>query len=194
MLLTQIVMVAVMTMTPVHMKAHGHDLAATGLVIAAHIAAMYLPSLVTGVLVDRIGRVPVAVAAGLTLLAAGVVSATAPGNSVALLTVALVMAFVPSCPGDSAATGRRELSAFAKPQVWLTLLAGAIGFGGMFAVYSYIAPTVTDVGGMMAHAAIVCREYGLPAVTGTAFGTKTIKTGQRIRVDGNQGTVTILES
>ena len=45
----------------------------------------------------------------------------------------------------------------------------------------------------MAHAAIVCREYGLPAVTGTAFGTKTIKTGQRIRVDGNQGTVTILD-
>jgi pyruvate,water dikinase len=45
---------------------------------------------------------------------------------------------------------------------------------------------------MMSHAAIVCREYGLPAVTGTAFGTKTIKTGQLIRVDGNTGKVTIL--
>ncbi len=61
-------------------------------------------------------------------------------------------------------------------------------------IFGKIGATVTDVGGMMAHAAIVCREYGLPAVTGTAFGTKTIKTGQRIRVDGNQGTVTILES
>ena len=60
-------------------------------------------------------------------------------------------------------------------------------------IFGKIGATVTDVGGMMAHAAIVCREYGLPAVTGTAFGTKTIKTGQRIRVDGNQGTVTILE-
>ena len=44
-----------------------------------------------------------------------------------MLTVALVLAFVPSCPGDPEATGRRELSAFARPQVWLTLLAGAIG-------------------------------------------------------------------
>jgi pyruvate, water dikinase len=60
-------------------------------------------------------------------------------------------------------------------------------------MFGKVGVKVTDVGGMMAHAAIVCREYGLPAVTGTAFGTKTIKTGQRIRVDGNQGTVTILE-
>jgi pyruvate,water dikinase len=59
-------------------------------------------------------------------------------------------------------------------------------------VFGKIAATVTDVGGIMSHAAIVCREYGLPAITGTAFGTKTIKTGQRIRVDGNTGKVTIL--
>ena len=36
-------------------------------------------------------------------------------------------------------------------------------------------------------------KYGLPAVTGTAFGTKTIKTGQRLRVDGNTGTVTVID-
>ncbi len=60
-------------------------------------------------------------------------------------------------------------------------------------VFGKIAATVTDVGGIMSHAAIVCREYGLPAVTGTAFGTKNIKTGQRLRVDGNEGTVTVLE-
>ncbi|HEV8374392.1 MAG TPA: PEP-utilizing enzyme, partial [Actinomycetota bacterium] len=60
-------------------------------------------------------------------------------------------------------------------------------------IFGKIRATVTDVGGMMAHAAIVCREYGLPAVTGTAFGTKTIKNGQRIRVDGNAGTVTVLD-
>jgi len=46
---------------------------------------------------------------------------------------------------------------------------------------------------MMSHAAIVCREYGLPAVTGTGFATSLIKTGQRIRVDGSSGTVTILD-
>ncbi len=60
-------------------------------------------------------------------------------------------------------------------------------------IFGKIKATVTDVGGMMSHAAIVCREYGLPAVTGTAFGTKTIKTGQMLRVDGNTGKVTILD-
>jgi pyruvate,water dikinase len=60
-------------------------------------------------------------------------------------------------------------------------------------VFGKIAATVTDVGGIMSHAAIVCREYGLPAVTGTAFGTKNVKTGQRLRVDGNTGQVTLLD-
>ncbi|MBJ7357399.1 PEP-utilizing enzyme [Nocardioides sp.] len=60
-------------------------------------------------------------------------------------------------------------------------------------VFGKIGATVTDVGGIMSHAAIVCREYGLPAVTGTAFGTKNIKTGQMLRVDGNNGTVTVLD-
>jgi pyruvate,water dikinase len=45
----------------------------------------------------------------------------------------------------------------------------------------------------MSHAAIVCREYGLPAVTGTGNGSTTISTGQLIRVDGNTGRVEILE-
>jgi MFS transporter, DHA1 family, inner membrane transport protein len=64
------------------------------------------------------------------------------------LTMALVLLFVPACPGNPEATGRRELSAFGKPQVWLTMAAGAIGFGGMFALFSYIAPVVTEVGGL----------------------------------------------
>lgn len=86
----------------------------------------------------------------------------------ALVTVAMVVAFVPACPGNPEATGRRELSAFAKPQVWLTLLAGAIGFGGMFAVYSYIAPTVTDVGGLGESAVpVFLLAFGLGMVAGT---------------------------
>ena len=60
-------------------------------------------------------------------------------------------------------------------------------------VFSQIGAVVTDIGGMMSHAAIVCREYGLPAVTGTGSATTAIETGQRVRVDGDTGTVTILD-
>jgi pyruvate,water dikinase len=60
-------------------------------------------------------------------------------------------------------------------------------------VFSKIAGAVSDIGGIMAHAAIVSREYGLPAVVGTGFGTKSIKTGQRVRVDGGRGIVTVLD-
>ncbi len=60
-------------------------------------------------------------------------------------------------------------------------------------VFGKIAAAVTDIGGMMSHAAIVCREYGLPAVTGTGNASAKIKTGMRVRVDGNTGTVTILD-
>lgn len=89
MILTQIVMVAIMTMTPVHMRHHGHDLGAVGLVIGFHIGAMYLPSLVTGVLVDRLGRTAMAISSGTTLLLAGVIAAFAPGDSMVLLVIAL---------------------------------------------------------------------------------------------------------
>jgi pyruvate,water dikinase len=60
-------------------------------------------------------------------------------------------------------------------------------------VFSRLAAAVSDVGGIMAHTAIVSREYGLPAVVGTGFATVSIKTGQLIEVDGNQGIVRILE-
>jgi pyruvate, water dikinase len=59
-------------------------------------------------------------------------------------------------------------------------------------IFSKIRATVTDVGGVMSHAAIVCREYGLPAVVGTGRATSAIQTGQTIRVDGTEGTVTLL--
>lgn len=91
MVLTQIAMVAIMTMTPVHMRAHHHGLGEVGLVIGIHIGAMYLPSLLTGVLVDKIGRVPMAIASGVTLLLAGIVAAVAPGDSLALLILALTL-------------------------------------------------------------------------------------------------------
>lgn len=59
--------------------------------------------------------------------------------------------------------------------------------------FGKIRATVTDIGGVMSHAAIVCREYSLPAVTGTGSATTRIRSGRRIRVDGTAGTVTLLD-
>jgi pyruvate,water dikinase len=59
-------------------------------------------------------------------------------------------------------------------------------------VFQKIAAAVSDIGGSMSHAAIVAREYGLPAVVGTGQATSRIRDGQRIRVDGARGVVTLL--
>jgi pyruvate,water dikinase len=60
-------------------------------------------------------------------------------------------------------------------------------------IFQTIVAAVSDIGGSMSHAAIVAREYGLPAVVGTGNATSRIKDGQRIRVDGGRGIVTILQ-
>ncbi|GLX66898.1 MFS transporter [Paenibacillus glycanilyticus] len=91
MVLTQIVMIAIMTMTPVHMKHHGHSLSQVGIVIGLHVAAMYLPSPITGYLVDKFGRVIMSYMAGLTLLLSGTLAALAPGDSMLLLVIALIL-------------------------------------------------------------------------------------------------------
>jgi pyruvate,water dikinase len=60
-------------------------------------------------------------------------------------------------------------------------------------LFSKIKAAVSDIGGTMSHMAIVAREYGMPAVVGTGDATKRIKNGQRLRVDGDTGVVTILD-
>ncbi|MGD8522709.1 MAG: PEP-utilizing enzyme [Desulfobacterales bacterium] len=60
-------------------------------------------------------------------------------------------------------------------------------------VFTNIKAAVTDIGGLTSHAAIVCREYGVPSVTGTGVATQVIKTGDILKVDGDTGVVTIVE-
>ena len=90
-LVATIAMVAIMTMTPVAMRNHDHGLADIGLVIGAHIAAMYLPSPISGLLADRWGRIPTALASVLVLVLAGVVAALASGNGLAGTMVGLAL-------------------------------------------------------------------------------------------------------
>jgi len=61
------------------------------------------------------------------------------------LTVVAIALVVPKLPGDPGATVRRELGGFARPAVWLALGTGALGFGGFFAVYTYVAPLTTEI-------------------------------------------------
>ncbi|MGH4030049.1 MFS transporter [Actinomycetota bacterium Odt1-20B] len=91
MITAQLVMIAVMTMTPVHMTGHGHGTQAAGFVIALHVGAMFLPSPLSGLFADRSGRLPVAAASGAVLLAAGLLAALAPPTSAPLLACALVL-------------------------------------------------------------------------------------------------------
>ncbi|BEL07460.1 MFS transporter [Actinoplanes sichuanensis] len=175
MVLTQIVMVAVMTMTPVHMHAHGHDLHATGLVIAVHIGAMYLPSPITGILVDRLGRIPVAVASGSTLLAAGIVAATAPDDSVVLLTVALALlglgwnlglvAGTAMITDNAPADTRARTQGAVDVCVALAGAGGGIASGMIMAATSYA--TLSIIGGALALAVIPFVAFGGRTRAGT---------------------------
>ena len=80
------------------------------------------------------------------------------------LTFVAILIVLPKQPGDPTATIARELSVFKRSQVWLALLIGAIGFGGFFAVYSYVAPVVTEIAKFDATVvpiALVCLGIGM---------------------------------
>ena len=129
------------------------------------------------------GRAVSSVMLGLSVaLVAGVPAATWLGQSVgwrsafwlvvvlAAATMAAVLAVVPSTPGRPEATVRGELGALRRPQVLLTLAIGIVGFGGMFALYSYIAPLVTDVAGLSRGTLpVILFVYGIGGVVGTAL-------------------------
>jgi pyruvate,water dikinase len=59
-------------------------------------------------------------------------------------------------------------------------------------LFAIIGGIVCDAGGMVAHPAVMAREFGIPGVTGTGIATREIKTGDRLRVDGSSGVVEIL--
>ncbi|MGI5488576.1 MFS transporter [Microtetraspora malaysiensis] len=147
MVLTQLVMVAIMTMTPVHMHDHGHGTAASGLVIAIHIGAMYLPSPLTGWLVDRYGSLMIA---------------AAPDDSVAAFAVALALLGLGwnfgLVTGTAIITDAVPLAIRAKTQglvdvsISIAGAAGGMGSGLVVAVAGY--PLLAIGGGILALAIV----------------------------------------
>ncbi len=87
----QMVMVLIMTMTPLHMTDHGHDLGAVGLVISGHVFGMYALSPLTGRLTDRFGSIPVVFAGMAVLAASAALAALAPADGGVLLFFALFL-------------------------------------------------------------------------------------------------------
>ncbi|MFC4374442.1 MFS transporter [Nocardia halotolerans] len=90
---------------------------------------------------------------------------------IGLATVAALWRYLPALTGLKLTNPVTELGALRRPQVLLTLAVGAIGFGGMFAVYTYIATTMTDVAGMPIGAVpIVLALFGLGMIAGNVIG------------------------
>ena len=93
--------------------------------------------------------------------------------AIAALACILVHRFVPDAPAAHGASPWKELGALARPQVWLTLGIGAIGFGGMFSVFSYIKPLLTEVTGVPVGAVpIVLALFGVGMVVGNLIGSR----------------------
>lgn len=141
--------------------------------VASLLAASVVPA-------QRRGRAVAGVMLGLSLATvAGVPASAWLGQSLgwrsaywfvvalAVLCVAMVLLTVPAQPGDRSATVRNELTALAKPQVLFAFAAGMIGFGGVFALYSYVSPLVTEVSGAdLRSVPIFLFVFGLGSVGG----------------------------
>jgi MFS family permease len=170
MIVAQLVMVAIMTMTPVHMLLHGHSVAAAGFVIAVHVGAMYLPSPLSGWLVDRFGARVVAALSGVTLLAAGIVAMAAPVDSVPVLSLALALLGLGwsfgLVSGTAMLADALPLDTRARTQgsvdLWIAVAgsAGGMASGVVVATTSY--STLAIVGGLVAATVV-------PIVAATSF-------------------------
>src|SRR2546429_13838 len=93
-------------------------------------------------------------------------------GSIGALTCLLILRWVPPAPAAADASPRRELGALARRQVWLTLGVGSVGFGGLFAVGSYITPTLTELTGLEARpVSPVLAGLGVGMILGNLVGS-----------------------
>ena len=97
---------------------------------------------------------------------------------IALLTVVAVWRWVPSCGVGGDTSARDELRALTRPQVWFALAIGTVGFGGMFATFSFIAPTMTVLGGFgSATVPLLLALYGVGMTLGTVASGRVARIG-----------------
>ena len=94
------------------------------------------------------------------------------GFGIGVVTCALIYRCVPRVGSANSASPVRELSALGRKQVWLTLGVGSMGFGGLFCVYSYITPTLTEVSGLpIRYVPYVLAVFGVGMILGNLIGS-----------------------
>jgi DHA1 family inner membrane transport protein len=114
-------------------------------------------------------------------------------GGIGLLTVLAVWAWVPWQPLDAAASMRGELTALTRLQVWLALLVGVVGFGGMFATYSYIAPTMTELARFpAAFVPVVLAIYGIGMVSGMLTSGRVARLGVLRGIIASLGAIAVM--
>ena len=171
----QVVMVLIMTMTPLHMTAHGHGLAAVGFVISGHTFGMFALSPLSGRLTDRFGS-PIVITAGLIILAlSSVMAAVAPADGGVMLFIALFLlgygwnlGFVAGSAmlaGNLAIAERTRLQGFTDAFIWSSAAAASLSSG-----------IVVDWAGYATLGLIGAGLIAIPAIV--LFGTRSGRTIQ----------------
>lgn len=128
-----------------------------------------------GLTVANIAGVPVVTWLGQRL---GWASAYAATGVIAAVCAVAVRAWLPATAPDRDASMARELTALRRPQVWLALGIGTVGFGGMFSTYSYITPTLTHITHLdEALVPIMLSLYGIGSTIGTLFAGRVARLG-----------------
>jgi len=148
MVLVNLTMVGVMTMTPVHLTQEGHGLTLVGLVISVHVAGMFLPSPLTGRLSDRFGPLAVIAGGGVVLVAAGAVGAAGAGSP---LVVGVALALL-GVAWNLGLLGGSALLTDATPIAHRTRVQGRadLVMGGAGALGSVASAPVLALGGFVA--------------------------------------------
>ncbi len=91
MIIVQVVMISIMTMTPIHMNGHHHSLNSINLVIGIHIASMFLPSLITGRIIDKFGTKIMIALSSLIFIISTIIAIVSPGSSFLMLLISLAL-------------------------------------------------------------------------------------------------------
>jgi DHA1 family inner membrane transport protein len=112
---------------------------------------------------------------------------------IALVTLAAVWRWVPWCPPDGGISMRSELSALRRPQVWFALGIGTVGFGGMFSTFSYISPTMTELGGFSSGTIpLILALYGVGMTAGAMLSGPVSRVGLLRGITLTLGTIAVM--